>query len=297
MLRRFGSCARQGATCLSIEILFSDIMTPLDAAGVEIDVAPGPVIKSPVRNAADLAKLRLPETDEIAPYVSDAIRLIRAESNTPLIGFGGAPITLAAYVVQGSGSKDYALLRQFLRTESAVAHRLMTLLTDLSIRYLTMQVAAGAQAIQLFDSWAGLHDTRTYEEFAKPYNARILAAIQDLGVPVIYLAVGASHLYETIADLPADVFGVDWRTSIRSARGVFGERAVQGNLDPSWMLARPEELKPAVDRVLDDACGGPHIFNLGHGMMKETDPDNVARVVDWVHERSPQGPGTGSKAS
>ena len=269
---------------LDAAILFSDIMTPLSPMGVDIDFKPGPVIAEPVRDDAAVDRLIVPEQGEIAPFVAEAIKMIRAETETPLIGFGGAPLTLAAYLIQGSGSKDYAQFRQMLRANPDAAHRLLDKVTETSVRYLRMQVESGAQAIQIFDSWAGLHSLDAFQEFSAPYVKRILDALKPLNVPRIYFATASGHLSDAINEFDCEGIGVDWRMSLAEARRRYGSRCVQGNLDPSWMLAPPERLKTAVDAVLADGDGAPHVFNLGHGMMKESNPDNIARVVDWVHE-------------
>jgi uroporphyrinogen decarboxylase len=266
---------------LDAAILFQDIMTPLPPMGLEIDFDPGPVFARPIRSAAQVEALCVPEQDEIAPYVAPAIRLIRGETTTPLIGFGGAPLTLAAYCVQGGGSKDFAEFRGFLRQEPQAAHALLEKLTQVSIRYLTMQAQAGAQAVQLFDSWAGLHDAPTYREFAAPYNARVLHALE--GVPRIYLAVEALHLYDEIAKLPAEVVSVDWRTPLSRVRRFFPGKTLQGNLDPAALLGPRDALLAAAEDVLREGLGGPHIFNLGHGIFRQTDPDQLAALVDAVH--------------
>jgi uroporphyrinogen decarboxylase len=269
---------------LDAAILFQDIMTPLPAMGISIDFNPGPVISEPLRSSAQVRQLRVPEQDEIAPFVAEEIHAVRSATRTPLIGFGGAPLTLATYLVEGHGSKDYARFRQLLRAEPATLHALLEKLTEVSIRYLLMQVEAGAQAIQLFDSWAGLHDARTYAEFALPYNQRILAALQASGVPRSYIAVAAGHLQQQIAQLPCEVISLDWRSSLTDSRKVFPGRTLQGNLDPALLLAPPEVLVAETRRVLQDGLGGAHIFNLGHGIMKETDPGRVQLLVDTIRE-------------
>jgi uroporphyrinogen decarboxylase len=266
---------------LDAAILFSDIMTPLSPMGVDIEFAPGPVIANPIRTDAQIAQLRIPEAEEIAPFVGDILRALREACPVPVIGFGGAPLTLATYLVQGSGSKDYALFRQFLRAQPAAAHRLLEKITEVSLRYLRMQIDAGAQAIQLFDSWAGLHGTEMYNTFGAPYARRVLEGLE--GVPRIYIAVGAGHLMPLIGRLPMEMLSVDWRISLQDARKVAGDRALQGNLDPSLLLAPKEVLGREARRVLTDGLGGAHVFNLGHGMMKEASPDSVAHLVDVVH--------------
>lgn len=263
-------------------ILFSDIMTPLPPMGVAIDFRPGPVFESPVRSGEAVNALVVPHQEDIAPYVAEAIALIRRESPVPLIGFGGAPLTLATYMVQGGGSKDYAEFRQFLRAEPTAAHALLDKLAEVSIRYLRMQVEAGANAVQLFDSWAGLHDARTYADFGRPYAHRVLAALAPLRVPRTYIAVGAAHLYREIAALPADVVSVDWREPLDAVRPKLAGKALQGNLDPALLLAPPETLVREVERVLREGRGGAHIFNLGHGIMPQTDPGSVQLMVDTV---------------
>lgn len=272
-VRRFG---------LDAAILFQDIMTPLPAMGVDLDFAPGPVLDDPVRTRAAVDALRLPERDEIAPFVASAISMIRAESPAPLIGFAGAPLTLATYLVEGRGSKEFALFRQFLRREGESLHALLDKVTEVGIRYLEMQLEAGVQAVQLFDSWAGLHDARTYAEFALPYNRRTLEAVARYGVPRIYLAVGAGHLYPLVADLPCEVVSVDWRTPLSEVRQHLPGKTLQGNLDPAALLAPGGTLAAEATRVLEEGLGGPHVFNLGHGIMPQTDPDAVAALVDTV---------------
>lgn len=278
---------------LDAAIIFSDIMTPLPPMGVEIAFSPGPVVANPIRSQAQVEALRMPETEEIAPFLGEAIRLTRRElepKGVPVIGFGGAPLTLAAYLIQGSGSKEYEEFRAFLRLEPAVTHALLKKLTGVSIRYLKMQVQAGAQAIQLFDSWAGLHDWATYREFALPYNTAIFRALEGLGVPRIYLAVGASHLYPVIAELPCEAVSVDWRLSLDRIRAQLPGRVLQGNLDPSVLLASREVITLEAHKVLRAGLGGPHLFNLGHGVIRTTPPDHVAHLAEVVHgfDRHPQ---------
>ena len=263
-------------------ILFSDIMTPLPPMGLAIDFQPGPVFEQPVRDARQVESLRVPAQEEIAPFVADAIRMIRRESPVPLIGFAGAPLTLATYVVQGGGSKDYADFRAFLRREPLAAHSLLDKLTQVTIRYLRMQVEAGAQAVQLFDSWAGLHDARSYAEFGRPYNRRVLEALAEQRVARIYLAVDAAHLYGEIAQLPVEVVSVDWRQPLSTVREQLPGKALQGNLDPSLLLAPPKLLVAEAQRVLHEGLGGPHLFNLGHGILPQTDPAAVALLIDTV---------------
>jgi len=264
-------------------ILFSDIMTPLPAMGLSLDFRPGPVLETPVRSRADVERLHIPDQDEIAPYVSDAIRLLRGElGDTPLIGFAGAPLTLATYVVQGSGSKEYETFRAFLRREPAAAEALLDALTEVTIRYLRAQIEAGAQAVQLFDSWAGIHDLPTYERFGARYVARVLSALADTGVPRIYIALAASHLAPAIGAFQLEALSVDWRLPLSHWRRFFPGRALQGNLDPAALLGPWEQLASEADAVLREGLNGAHVFNLGHGIFRDTDPDQVARLVARV---------------
>ncbi|MFU8889448.1 MAG: uroporphyrinogen decarboxylase [Trueperaceae bacterium] len=264
-------------------ILFSDIMTPLPPMGLELDFRPGPVLAAPVRDRAAVDALRVPTQDEVAPFVADAIRLLRAElGEVPLIGFGGAPLTLATYAVEGAGSKEYATFRAFLRAEPDAAHALLDKLAEASIAYLRMQVEAGAQAIQLFDSWAGLHDERTYATFGAAYARRVLDGLADLGVPRIYLALDGAHLEQAVAALPCEALSVDWRRPLSVWRSVAAGKALQGNLDPAALLAPEAALVDEVGRVLAEGRGGAHVFNLGHGIFPNTSPDAVARLVATV---------------
>jgi uroporphyrinogen decarboxylase len=264
-------------------IIFSDIMTPLEALGIDIQFNPGPSITEPLRSRAQVEALAL--HDEIAPFVGDALRLVKAAlpKDVGLIGFGGTPLTLAAYLIEGGGSKEYAKFRQFLRSEPAVVHLLLDKLTDLTIAYLRGQVAAGADVIQLFDSWAGLHDEPTYREFGLPYYKRIMDALADTGAARIFFALGATHLMEAIAEIPAEAVGVDWRTDLRLAREQLPGRALQGNLDPAMLYADKATLKAEAERILTAGLGGAHIFNLGHGIWPNAPIDAVAHLVDTVH--------------
>jgi uroporphyrinogen decarboxylase len=271
---------------LDAAILFSDIMTPLPAMGVQIEFNPGPVVAEPLRSRAQIEALHLPETQEIAPFVAETIRLVRRDlaGRAALIGFAGAPLTLAAYLVQGTGSKDYEHFRAFLQQEPRLAHRLLERLTELSIRYLKMQIEAGAEAIQLFDSWAGLHHPEVYQSFGLPYNQALFSALADQGVPRIYLAVGASHLYPLLAKLPCEAVNVDWRTGLEQIRPVLPAHTLQGNLDPAVLLASPEVITREAEKVLRAGQGGPHIFNLGHGVIRTTPPEHVAHLVEVVRQ-------------
>jgi uroporphyrinogen decarboxylase len=266
-------------------ILFQDIMTPLPAMGVEVAFTPGPSIERPIREEADLAALRVPDQAEVAPFVPEAIRLLRGELDVPLIGFGGAPLTLATYLVEGGGSKEYPRFRGLLRARPDLAHRLLELLTETSIRYARSQIAAGAQAFQLFDSWAGLHDESVYRTFGQPYARRVLEAVGETNVPRLYIAVGSGHLLPAFGELPLEAVSVDWRTPLDRARAALGPgvKALQGNLDPADLLGPIETAREGARRVLRAGRGGAHVFNLGHGMLPQVDPSRVEALVDVVH--------------
>jgi uroporphyrinogen decarboxylase len=268
---------------LDAAIIFSDIMTPLPAMGIQVDFAPGPKI-TPLRTAKEIHDLRIPDPLQIALFMEQALRMVRAalEPSIPLIGFAGAPITLAAYLVQGSGSKDFEDFRAWLRLEPTLAHVLLEKLTVMTIAYLKNQITAGANIIQLFDSWAGLHSQAMYQEFALPYNQRVLAALEDL-VPRIYLAVGASHLYPLIAQLPCEAISVDWRLPLGQIRNMIPNKTLQGNLDPAALLGTVSSLEHETNLVLQNGLGAAHIFNLGHGIFRQTKPDMVLRLIDQVH--------------
>jgi uroporphyrinogen decarboxylase len=264
-------------------ILFSDIMTPLPAMGLALDFRPGPVLERPVRSPADVARLRVPHVDEVAPFVADAIRLLTpALGEVPLIGFAGAPLTLAAYAVQGGGSKEFERFRAFLRQEPQAAEALLDALAETTARYLRGQIDAGVRAVQLFDSWAGIVDLPTYRRFGQRFAARVLDAVGDAGVPRSYIAVSATHLAEAIAELPLEAVSVDWRLPLSRWRSLLPGRALQGNLDPAALLGPWPSLEAEAVSVLREGLGGAHVFNLGHGIFRDTDPDQVARLVDLV---------------
>jgi uroporphyrinogen decarboxylase len=275
---------------LDAAILFSDIMTPLQGMGVDLAFEPGPVVREPVRtdSAIDALAPLVPERD--VPFVLESIRLVRAglPPGVPLIGFAGGPFTLLCYLVCGRPSKEFGAARSFLYASPASAERLLDRLADAMAAYLRAQAAAGAQALMLFESWAGLLAPRGFERFALRAARRTLTALRDTGVPLIYYVNQGSALMECVADLDVDVIGVDWRSPLGEVRRKLGPgKAVQGNLDPAALFASPEELRQHAGRVLAEAGSGPgHIFNLGHGIWPETHPDAVARLVDHVHERS-----------
>jgi uroporphyrinogen decarboxylase len=280
---------------LDAAILFSDIMTPLQGMGVDLEFDPGPVVREPIRTDAQIDALPelVPERD--VPFVLETIRLIRPNvpRGAPLIGFAGGPFTLLCYLVCGRPSKEFGAARSFLYAQPASAERLLERLADAMAAYLGAQAAAGAQALMLFESWAGLLAPPEFNRFALRAVRRTMAALRKTGVPLIYYVNQGSALMESVADLDVDVIGVDWRTPLGAVRRGLGPgKAVQGNLDPAALFASPEDLRRHADAVLDEAGPAPgHIFNLGHGIWQETDPDAVARLVDHVHERTSRAPG------
>ena len=273
---------------LDAAILFSDIMTPLQGMGVGLTFEPAPVVREPIRTAAQIAALPALEPSRDVPFVLETIRQVRGSvpRGVPLIGFAGAPFTLLCYLVCGRPSKEFAPARTFLYAQPQDAERLLTHLADAMAAYLSAQAAAGAQALMLFESWAGLLGVREFSRFALPAVRRTLAALKPLGVPLIYYLNQGSALMGAVAGLDVDVVGVDWRSPLSAVRAVLGPgKAVQGNLDPAALFAPPAELTRAAAAVLTEAGTAPgHIFNLGHGIWPDTDPDAVARLVDFVHE-------------
>ena len=267
-------------------ILFSDIVVPLHASGVDVDIKPGvgPVIGTPVRTAADVDRLRPLEPDDVS-YVSDAVRMLVDElGDTPLIGFAGAPFTLASYLVEGGPSRSHALTKALMYGDETTWHRLLDRLADIALEFLRQQVAAGVSAVQLFDSWAGALSARDYARYVQPHSAKVLAGIT--GVPRIHFGVGTGELLGLMGEAGADVVGVDWRVPLDEAtRRVGPDRALQGNLDPAAVLAPWPALREQAAAVIEAGRSAPgHIFNLGHGVLPETDPDVLTRLVELVHE-------------
>jgi uroporphyrinogen decarboxylase len=271
-------------------ILYSDIVVPVHAVGFGVDVRPGvgPVVDEPFQSKDDLARLRPLDPEADTPYVLEAVRILARElpPSVPLIGFAGAPFTVASYLIEGRPSRTYARTKALMHAAPELWDALMERLADLALVSLRSQVAAGARAVQLFDSWAGALSPRDYEAFVLPWSRRVLAGLADLGVPRIHFGVGTGELLGLMASAGADVVGVDWRVGLDEARRRVGpEVAVQGNLDPALCLAPWDVVEAEVRRVLAEgsARGPGHVFNLGHGVLPETDPDVLARVVEVVH--------------
>lgn len=273
-------------------VLFSDIVVPAHAIGFGVDVTPGtgPVIAEPFRQISDLKRLRAFEPAADAPWVAETVRILDRELSVPVIGFAGAPFTVASYLVEGRPSKTYEHTKALMRTDEATWNVLMSRLSEMAIASVRSQLDAGAQAFQLFDSWAGTLSRSDYQRFVLPHSRKVLAelATSHPGVPGIHFGIGCDHLLELMHSAGATVIGLDWRTGIAEARQRLGERTiVQGNLDPALVLAGTDVAVAGAERVvLENAGHGGHIFNLGHGVNPDSDPDVLAAVVAKVHERS-----------
>ncbi|MCW2766024.1 MAG: uroporphyrinogen decarboxylase [Nocardioides sp.] len=266
-------------------IFFSDIVLPLKAVGVDLDIVPGigPVVAQPVRTLADVAAI--PDlTPEHVPFITAAVRGLVAELGaTPLIGFAGAPFTVASYLVEGGPSKEHAKTKAMMFGAPDVWDALMRKIAGISAAYLEVQVAAGASAVQLFDSWAGALTPTDYEAAVMPHSARVLERARALGVPRIHFGVGTASLLGLMGEAGADVVGVDWRTPLASAIPLVGDRAVQGNLDPTLVFAPTELMTSRAAEVIEAGrAARGHIFNLGHGVIPSTDPDQLKRLTEFV---------------
>ena len=268
-------------------ILFSDIVVPLQAMGVDLEIRPGtgPVIDSPIRSAADVADLRPLVPEEGVPFVLETVRTVVAASPVPLVGFGGGPFTLASYLVEGGPSRNHARTKALMYSEPGTWQALMDALADAALAYLRAQIEAGAAAVQLFDSWVGELAPDDYRLYVLPSVQRILEGLDGLGIPRIHFGVGTGELLGLMAGAGADVVGVDWRVGLDQAAWRIGrDIALQGNLDPAVCLAPWEVVRAQAADALRKAPARGHIFNLGHGVLPSTDPDTLARLVDFVHE-------------
>jgi uroporphyrinogen decarboxylase len=270
-------------------VMFADIMLPVLGMGVEVELVEGvgPVIERPIESLEDVERLRVPEPDEAVPFVLDAVRIVRAElePERAVIGFCGGPFTVAGYLVEGRPTREFVKTKRCMYGAPEVWHGLMEKLAETFVRYLRVKVAAGADVVQLFDSWAGALSREDYVEFVAPYSARILAAVD---VPTIHFGTGTGHLLEAMAAAGGNVIGLDWRVPLGEAWERIGyDRGVQGNLDPALLLGPFERVRGAALGILEAAGGRPgHVFNLGHGVLPETDPADLRRLVELVHERT-----------
>ena len=268
-------------------ILYSDIVVPVAAIGFGVDVAPGigPVVERPFTRAADLERLRPLDPEADTPYVLETVRILARELPVPLIGFAGAPFTVASYLIEGQPSRTYTRTKALMYGDTNLWHKLMERLSDLAIVSLRSQIENGAVALQIFDSWAGTLSAPDYEKYVLPHSQRVFAEVADLNVPRIHFGVGTGELLGLMAKAGADVVGVDWRVPLDVARTrVPANIALQGNLDPALAFAPWDVVAEATRDVLRRNAGNPaHIFNLGHGVMPETDPTVLERVVELVH--------------
>lgn len=270
-------------------ILFSDILIPMEAMGLELEFheGRGPVFPNVVRDQHSLEKLIVPDPDETMGFVMETISLLRKELKVPLIGFAGAPFTCATYLIEGGSSKVFWETKKMMFTAPELFHGLMEKITQCTIGYLLAQARAGAQALQLFDSWAGILAPSDFQVYALPYVERIIKELQQTGLPIIYFANNGATLLEYSARSGADVIGLDWRINIGDAIKRVGNKAVQGNIDPFALLLPKEQLRQRIKNLLEDARDAKgHIFNLGHGIHQFTPPDQAKIAVDAVHELS-----------
>ncbi len=270
-------------------IFFSDIVLPLKAVGVDLDIVPGvgPVVAEPVSSLADVEAI--PDLDgSHVPFITESVQQLVAELGaTPLIGFAGAPFTVASYLIEGGPSKEHAKTKAMMFGAPELWDALMRKIAGISAAYLEVQVEAGASAVQLFDSWAGAMAPADYQRYVMPYSSQVLAHAATLDVPRIHFGVGTGELLGLMGEAGADVVGVDWRVPLSAGIERVGGRAVQGNLDPSLVFAPTEVMLSRAAEVIEAGRAAPgHIFNLGHGVMPSTDPDQLARLTDFVHEQS-----------
>ncbi|BFU43044.1 uroporphyrinogen decarboxylase [Krasilnikovia sp. MM14-A1004] len=270
-------------------ILFSDIVVPLAAAGIDLDIVAGtgPVIADPIRTREDVDRLR-PITVADVSFVDEAVRLLVKElAATPLIGFAGAPFTLASYLVEGGPSRTYTRTKAMMYGAPQLWHDLCARLAEITLAFLRVQIDAGVSAVQLFDSWAGALSEADYRRYVLPHSAAVLGGLADAGVPRIHFGVGTALLLPAMGEAGADVVGVDWRTPLDRAAATVGGRAVQGNLDPATLFAPWQVVEEQARRVLAEGRAAPgHVFNLGHGVLPDTDPDVLTRLVELVHTAS-----------
>jgi uroporphyrinogen decarboxylase len=271
---------------LDAAIVFADIMSPLPALGIDFDFAPGPIVAKPIRSAADVAKLPEPDLDALAPEVIAALQATRRAlpDETALLGFCGAPWTLAAYLVEGKGVKDFPTLRAFAAAEPEALGALMARLSALMAQYLIRQHQAGADAVQIFDSWAGVLALDDWEALIRPHLESLLTAVGEAGVPRILFLQNAPHLMEAYASLPCEVLACDWRVDIAALQARHGAtRAVQGNIDPAILLGGATTTRAAAERLLEQVRPTGHIVNLGHGILPGTPLESVTALIETVH--------------
>jgi uroporphyrinogen decarboxylase len=273
-------------------ILYKDIMSPLPSIGVDVDIKSGigPVIDNPIQSLADVEKLGEIDPESDVPYVLDTIKLLTQEQlSVPLIGFAGAPFTLASYMIEGGPSKNYNKTKAFMYAEPKAWFTLMDKLAEMTIRYGRSQIQAGASAFQIFDSWVGALNVQDYRTFIKPTMEKIFTELKKENVPLIMFGVGASHLSQEWHDLPIDVVGLDWRLPIQEARSNGISKTVMGNLDPAILLAPWDVIEDKAKAIIDQGVQEPgYIFNLGHGVFPSVKPETLKRLTAFIHEYSSQ---------
>jgi uroporphyrinogen decarboxylase len=271
-------------------ILYKDIMTPLPAIGVDVEIKSGigPVISNPIQSVTDVEKLGELNPEKDIPYVLDTIKLLTTEQlSVPLIGFSGAPFTIASYMIEGGPSKNYNKTKAFMYSEPKAWFALMDKLADMIIIYVKSQIKAGVKAVQIFDSWVGALNVEDYRVFIKPIMTRIFSSLREENVPLIMFGVGASHLALEWNDLPIDVVGLDWRLPITEARQMGIQKTVQGNLDPALLLSSWDVIEERTKRILDQGMEQDgYIFNLGHGVFPSVNPETLKRLTAFIHEYS-----------
>jgi uroporphyrinogen decarboxylase len=276
-------------------VMFGDIMLPLEGMGVPFHIEPetGPIIHSPIRTETDVEKIAVIDAEEATPYLFDAIRMMRGElgDRAALLGFSGSPFTLACYMIEGNPSRTYGKAKMFMLARPDLWHALMAKITEVVVRYLTAQINAGVQIVQLFDSWIGVLNPAQYERYVLPYSERIFSEIRTQGVKTIHFGTGNDSLLELMAAAGCDVVSIDWRSPLDRAWERIGpDKGIQGNLDPTTLLAPFDLVRDGARDVLRMADGRPgHVFNLGHGVLPDTDPSDLARLVEFVHEESARG--------
>ncbi|MFJ7308353.1 uroporphyrinogen decarboxylase [Peribacillus frigoritolerans] len=271
-------------------ILYKDIMTPLPAIGVDVEIKSGigPVIANPIQSVTDVEKLGELNPEKDIPYVLDTIKLLTTEQlSVPLIGFSGAPFTIASYMIEGGPSKNYNKTKAFMYSEPKAWFALMDKLADMIIIYVKSQIKAGVKAVQIFDSWVGALNVEDYRVFIKPIMTRIFSSLREENVPLIMFGVGASHLALEWNNLPIDVVGLDWRLPITEARQMGIQKTVQGNLDPALLLSSWDVIEERTKRILDQGMEQDgYIFNLGHGVFPSVNPETLKRLTAFIHEYS-----------
>lgn len=271
-------------------IIFADILLPLEGMGINLEFAPGPVIHNPVRSRADIEALRIADPEQDLGFVLESLQYVRTElgENIPLIGFAGAPFTLASYAIEGGASSSFTLTKKLMYGDHGAWHLLMNKLSETILAFLKAQVRAGAKVVQLFDSWVGCLSPSDYQRFVLPYSQKVFLGLRADSIPSIHFGTGTAGLLHLMAEAGGDVIGIDWRVALSHSWRIIGSgKGIQGNLDPIALMAPLPVLKQKAAEVIDEAAGGAgHIFNLGHGVLPDTPEDSVKALADFVHQYS-----------